>query len=108
MKNNRYLEKIASSGLRKVINFAEDVAGFKAKRLKDEASILTEAAITKRTPKAALDEASQASKRMVEARVKAGIGAAGVLGAGFLGVHKYHQHKDDVLMKKIDSMYKGN
>ena len=46
------------------------------------------------------------SGRTLNARVNLGATVATASTAGFLGLHKYHQHQDNKIMAKIDSMYK--
>jgi hypothetical protein len=101
---NRYLEKIAGR-FDKVISFADDLIGHSHGAFKAEAETLSRAQALGRTAKDALHDTAQAKDRMVKARVKTGLGVAGVGTAGFLGLHKYHQHKDNAIMAKIDSMY---
>lgn len=43
--------------------------------------------------------------RSTQTRIKAGVGAAVVGTTGFLGIHKYHQHKDEKIMARINEMY---
>ncbi len=43
--------------------------------------------------------------RTLQARVKVGLGATATTTAGFLGLHKYHQHKDNKILARIDKMY---
>ena len=105
MSSNRYLEKAAGQFLNKAIRFADDVIGHSAGKLKQEADILSRAAAQGRSPAQALHEASQAHDRMIQSRTKLGLGVAATGTAGFLGMHKYHQHKDNAILAKIDSMY---
>jgi predicted ATPase len=102
--NNKYLEKIAGR-LDKAIGFVDDVLGHSHGRLRAEASTLAHAEARGRTAAHAIADADAAKARMINARVKAGIGAAAVGTGGFLGIHKYHQHKDNAIMAKIDQMY---
>lgn len=104
MNSNKYLEKVAGL-LGKSIRFADDLIGHSAGKLRQEADVLSRAEARGRTAKQALGEADEVAKRSLRARVKTGIGAAGVGTAGFLGLHKYHQHKDNAILSKIDSMY---
>lgn len=104
MESNKYLEKLASR-FGKVIDFTDDLIGHSASILKQEADILARAEVKGRSASQALGEASDAHSRMVDARTKFGIGVVGAGTAGFLGLHKYHQHKDNAILAKIDSMY---
>ena len=104
---NAYLEKIAAGRLSKAIGFVDDLVGHSHSRLRAEAETLSKAESLKRTAKDAFGEVEKAKARMVDARVKTGLGVAGAGTAGFLGLHKYHQHKDNAIMAKIDSMYVG-
>jgi hypothetical protein len=100
-----YLEKVAGKYLDRALSFADDVWGGTARGLAHEGEVLAKAEAQGRTAKSVLTEASEAHKRMKAARVKTGIGVAGAGTAGFLGIHKYHQHKDNAILAKIDSMY---
>lgn len=115
---NRYLEKIAGFSklpgsspkitknfLDKVIKFSKDVAGVTHNDLAQEAKVLSAAQAQNRTASMALNEAKIAKRNMEKARLATGLTVAGVGTAGFLGLHKYHQHKDDAIMAKINSMY---
>jgi hypothetical protein len=104
MGTNKYLEK-AAGWLDKTIRFTDEVLGHSAGKLKHEAEILSNAHIKGRTAKGVAEEASHAHNTMIRSRTKAGLGAAAVGTAGFLGVHKYHQHKDNAILAKIDRMY---
>jgi len=61
-------------------------------------------------PNSSINRARRVAKvqtgRTTQARIKAGVGGAAITSAGFLGVHKYHQHNDNKILNKIDEMYK--
>lgn len=63
-------------------------------------------------PKSAVTRADRLSKvetgRVLRTRITAGVGAAAVAGAGFLGLHKYHQHRDNKILERIDKMGKND
>ena len=105
MNENKYLEKIAGARFNKVVGFVEDVIGRNHATLKNKAATVAEAEARGLTSKMLFSQADAAGIRKVNARVGAGIGAAAMGAAGFLGIHKYHQHKDNAIMAKIDSMY---
>lgn len=67
--------------------------------------VLSHAAEHKLTPQRAKRIAQVEAGRSFQTRVKAGLGAGVVAGGGFLGLHKYHQHKDSEIMRKINEMY---
>lgn len=106
---NKYLEKIAGfsigEALQKTIKFGKDFSGVTHSSLKREAQILAEAQAKGRTAQQVFKEAETAKDNMIKARVLGGAGAVATTSAGFLGLHKYHQHKDNAIMAKIDSMY---
>ncbi len=47
----------------------------------------------------------QAKGQSLRTRVKAGVGATAAVTGGFLGLHKYQQHKDNKILERIDKMY---
>jgi hypothetical protein len=49
--------------------------------------------------------ANVARGRSTQTRVKTGLGVATATTAGFLGLHKYHQHKDNKILARIDKQY---
>lgn len=102
---NKYLEKIAGKGFNKALGYFDSLIGHSHGKLKQEAEILASAEARGRKAKHALLDAAKANKRMVSARVKTGVGVAALGTAGFIGLHKYHQHKDNAIMAKINEMY---
>ena len=102
---NKYLEKLAGSKFNKAVSFVDDLLGHTHSNLRAEANTLSKAEALGRKAKDAIKDTEDARSRMIKARVKTGVGLAGVGTAGFLGIHKYHQHRDDAIMRKIDSMY---
>lgn len=105
---NKYLVKVAGrfgKAFSGVIDFGEHVLGGKARTLKHEAEVLARHAASGRTAADLQGMATAAAKQTRDARIKAGLGAAGVGGAGFLGVHKYHQYQDRAIMDRLNRMY---
>ena len=105
MSENKYIEKIAGPRFDKAVGFATDLFGGSARRLRAEAEVSARHAAKGITPGMAQNAADEAAKRTLHARVKTGIGAGVVGTAGFLGIHKYQQHKDNAILAKIDQMY---
>ncbi|MNK10008.1 hypothetical protein D3C87_280180 [compost metagenome] len=97
---NRYLGK--------VLRGLETVSGKRAKDWSNRADVLREAAANKTTPIRAKRMAKVENGRTFQSRIKAGVGGAAVTGAGFLGMHKYHQHQDNKILAQIDKMYGRN
>lgn len=104
---NKYLEKIAgfNQAITSVGNFAENVIGSKARKLASEAEVLARHSTLGNSPSKVQALAADASGKTRDARIKAGIGIAAAGGGGFLGVHKYHQHKDRAIMDRLNQMY---
>ena len=104
---NKYLEKIASLGkaVTNVGNFAESLLGTKARKLTSEAEVLARHAALKNSPAKVHAMATDATSRTRDARVKTGLGLGAAGGAGFLGIHKYHQHKDNAIMERLNQMH---
>ena len=107
---NKYLEKIAGFAVGKAIgraaDFAERVVGSNASKLRAEAEAVSRHAAAGRTPREVQRMASVATRQTRDARVKAGLGAGAIGGAGFLGIHRYHQHKDRAIMQRLNTMYR--
>ena len=105
---NKYLEKIASFGkaITRMGNFAENVIGSKANKLAADADALARHSIAKNSPQKVRAMANEAAMQTRDARVKLGLGAGAALGGGFLGVHRYHQHKDRAIMERLNAMGK--
>lgn len=96
---NRYLGK--------ALRTLETASGTRAKDWSNRAKVLAEAAKNNTTPLRAARMAKVESGRTFQSRVKLGLGAGAATAGGFLGVHKYHQHQDNEILKKIDKMYGG-
>jgi hypothetical protein len=97
--------------LKKIVGFADDVIGRKANIAKTRYKVLKDSANFGRVgvPKETIQDAKHSAKyraaKTFQARVKTGVGVAATTGAGFLGLHKYHQHKDNKILAKIDKLY---
>lgn len=104
---NKYLEKIArfNGAVTAVGNFAENVIGSKARKLTSEAEVLARHSALKNSPAKVQAMAADATSKTRDARIKTGLGLAAVGGSGFLGIHKYHQHKDRAIMDRLSQMY---
>jgi ferric-dicitrate binding protein FerR (iron transport regulator) len=94
---NRYLSK--------TLKMLDTVTGKNAKAWANRAEVLREAEDKGITALRAKRQAQVEAGRTFQARVKTGVGAAAAVGAGFLGVHKYHQHQDNKILERIDRMY---
>lgn len=94
--------------LGKVLRDLETVSGRRANDWKNRAEVLREAAKRGTTPLRAERMAKVEKGRTFQARVKGGVVGTAAASAGFLGLHKYHQHRDNEILKRIDSMYIKN
>lgn len=105
---NKYLEKIAAFSVKryagKAVDFAGKVVGTKARTLAADAEAVSRHAAAGRTPRQVQRMAAVAQKETRDARIKAGVGTAAVGTVGLLGIHRYHQHKDSAIMKRIEQM----
>ena len=104
---NKYLVKIAGirSALSSAADFGERLLGRRAAVLRHEADVLARNAGLGRSPADLQALAEQEAKATRNARIQAGLGAAGLGGAGFLGIHKYHQYKDNAIMDRLNRMH---
>jgi hypothetical protein len=94
--------------LSKAVKFVDRISGHSAREWKMKSNILSEASKKHITPKRAERKAHVETGRSFQTRAKTGVVAGAVGAGGFLGLHKYHQHKDNQILKKIDSMYRGS
>jgi len=107
---NKYLEKIAAGKLDKslsaVLGWGDRILGHSAGKAKNTLRILRESTslgggIPQSTLRAAEGIAKDQSKKSLHTRINTGLVTAGVGTAGYLGIHKYQQHKDNQIMKKL-------
>jgi hypothetical protein len=98
--------------LDRVIKYGDRLSGHSKRKYEHIASALKEAPnvgirniphnATRKADRLVKDE----SRRVLRTRVATGIAVGAAGGAGFLGIHKYHQHKDNKILERIDSMGK--
>ena len=96
-KINRYLAE--------TVKFLDRLSGHSARDWKMQSEVLTKAEKEGTTAARAKRQAIISAGRSFQTRAKAGATTAALGTSGFLGLHKYHQHKDNQILKKIDSMY---
>lgn len=95
----------------KAFQIGDRIVGHSARKLKYQADILHNArdlgqhGVPKETVEYAKDLAKQESAASRNTRIKAGLGLTAATTTGFLGLHKYHQHKDNKILARIDRMY---
>jgi hypothetical protein len=99
-KTNLYLSK--------ALKFLDQVSGHSARDWKVKSTVLAEAQKKGITPLRAQRKADVEGKRAFKTQLKTGVGIGAAGTAGFLGIHKYHQHQDNKILKKIDNMYNGD
>ena len=105
---NKYLVKVAGrfgNAVSGALDFGENVIGSKARRLAQEALVMSKHQAAGRSAADLQSMASEAAKQTRDARVKAGLGVAAAGSAGFLGIHKYHQYKDRAIMDRLNRMH---
>jgi hypothetical protein len=113
---NKYLEKIASRSdgvINSIFGFGDRLIGHSAGRAKTIHNSLKDAAhlgsgipaSTMRKAKELSDAASLASRNT---RIRTALAVGGGVTAGYLGIHKYQQHKDEKIMQKILSNAQNN
>lgn len=98
--------------LSKVVQFADDISAHSARRFKGDLNALRRhrstghAGVPQSTINHLESMSDAARSRSTETRLRTALigGTAGT--AGFLGLHKYHQHIDNKVMARIDNMYK--
>jgi hypothetical protein len=98
----------------KAVKIADEVSGYSARKYENAASVLRSANSmglkgSRRVGKPAIERMERLAQahrgRSTQTRVKAGIGASAGVAGGFLGLHKYHQHRDEKIMDRINTMY---
>jgi hypothetical protein len=97
MAINKYINRIAK--------FGDELVGHSASKARSRATLASEIAARGQTPGQLHRIADRKAVESRNTRVKAVVGTGLTAGAGFLGVHKYHQHRDNAILAKIDSMY---
>jgi len=97
--------------LSKVVNYGDRLVGHSAGKLSNLANNLKNAKSmgVKGVPSESITRAERlahvAKGRSLQTRIKTIAGVSAGVGAGFLGLHKYHQHKDNKILARIDKMY---
>lgn len=91
--------------LSKALKFVDKLSGHSAKEWKIRSDVLNHAAEHKITPLRAKRIAHVEAGRSFQTRAKTGVVGGAAVAGGFLGLHKYHQHKDSEIMRKINEMY---
>jgi hypothetical protein len=98
--------------LSKVVDYTDRLAGHSARKYENLAGSLKDANKmgVKGIPESAKIRANRltevAKGRSFQTRLKTGVGVVAGGTAGFLGIHKYHQHNDNKIMERIDLMYR--
>lgn len=107
---NKYLEKIASSKVDRVLStivgYGDRLIGHSASKAKNTLRVLQESThlgggIPQSTLLAAKKLSGDASQKSFNTRVKTGLTVAGAGTAGYFGIHKYQQHQDNKIMRKL-------
>lgn len=109
---NKYLEKIAGSkldafgkGVGHVADYLRRVSGATNREAQSFARHVAEAEAKKINAKSAFNLADNARREMIASRIKTGLGVGAAGTAGFMGLHKYHQHKDQAIMDKLNTVH---
>lgn len=96
-----------------IANYGDRLVGSSARKYKNQYEVLRDignngirSGVSNQAVLRAKRLADTSSGRSMQTRVKTGVGAISAVGTGFLGLHKYHQHKDNKILERIDSMYK--
>ena len=96
----------------KVIKYGDRLIGYSAGKLKNAATVMHEAEGMgiRNVPESVITRsrrlAEVAKGRSTKTRIKTGLGVSTATIGGFLGLHKYHQHKDNKIMERIDNNFK--
>lgn len=97
----------------KAVKYADSLVGGSARQMKSDNGALNRLreqgikGISNRAVTETRRKAEVLRKDSNKTRVITGVTAASVGTAGFMGLHKYHQHKDNQILQRIDSMYKN-
>lgn len=100
--------------LSKIVQFTDDITAHSARRYKSDLDALRRskhigpAGVPNSTINRLEGMSNAARSRSTEMRLRTALvgGTAGT--AGYLGLHKYHQHVDNKIMARIDNMYKND
>lgn len=99
--------------LNKIVEYGDHLVGGTARRFKGDLGALQRHKATgpEGVPQSTIDHVHGLSEKahasMVKARVNTAFGVTAGAAGGFLGIHKYHQHKDNKIMERIDKMYQN-
>lgn len=100
--------------LNKIVQYGDHLIGNTSRRLKGDLGALQrhKTSGAKGIHQSTIDHVSDLSNAATastrKARINTALGAVGTLGGGFMGISKYHQHKDNKIMERIDKMYETN
>lgn len=97
-KTNLYLSK--------AVKYLDRLSGRSAREWRVKSDVLSEAAAKRISPLRAKRRAKVEAGRAFQTRAKTGVVGTALATGGFLGLHKYHQHKDNQILRKIDRMYR--
>ena len=96
-KTNQYISK--------AVNFLNRVSGKTNRDWKTKLRVMEDLERKPMTLNRAKRLAEVEKGRTFQTRVKTGLIGTTAATAGFMGMHKYHQHKDNQILKRIDRMY---
>jgi hypothetical protein len=107
---NKYLEKIAgwasiNKGFSRAADYLHRVSGATNREAQSFARHVAEAEAKGINAKAAFQAAENRRREMIASRLKTGLGAGLAGTTGLLGLHKYHQHKDQAIMDKLNAVH---
>jgi len=97
--------------LTKALDCGDRMIGHSARKYENAANVLRDAdgmgikGVSIGAIRGSRKLSEEAARASLHTRIKTGLGASIGLGSGFLGLHKYHQHKDNKIMERIDSSY---
>lgn len=92
--------------------FIDRLAGTTARDSETVARVLNSrnSGLYSKTPSSLKTRANRVAEvdrgRSTQTRVTTGLVGTGAVGGGFIGLHKYHQHKDNRILQQIDKLYK--
>ncbi len=104
----------ATNILNKITEYGDHLVGHSARRLRGDVGALSRhhdsgpKGIPVSTIKHVTGLSNAASASSLKARAYTAAGITGGAVGGFLGLHKYHQHKDNKIMERIDKMYQSD
>lgn len=98
--------------LEKAINYGDRLVGHSARKYENAANVMRDAkgmgikGVSSEAITGSRSLSEKAKGESFRTRLKTGLTAVTGISGGFLGLHKYQQHKDNKILERIDRDFK--